>query len=78
MGPYPRTEGGPVSTKTSDRQARKLAEIDERTREAWVRYTRSLRDLEGRDYEEAEDRSWDRLQRRLKELDDERTLVADG
>ena len=67
-----------MSTQTSDRQARKIAEIDERTREAWERYTLSLRDLEGRDYEEAEDESWDRLQRKLKELDDERTLVGDA
>jgi hypothetical protein len=78
MGPVPRTEGGPVSTDTSLRQARKLAEIDERTREAWERYTESLRDLAGRDYEEAEGESWDRLQRRLRELDDERALAAGG
>lgn len=65
-----------MSIDTSHTSARRLAELDERTREAWERYTESLRDLEGRDYEEAEGESWDRLQRRLKELDDERALVA--
>ena len=34
-----------------------------------------LRHVEGRAYEEAEDASWDRLQKRLKQLDGERQLV---
>jgi hypothetical protein len=53
-----------------------IAEIDERTREAWGLYSESLRDLQGRDYEEAERESWDRLQRELEELAGERALVA--
>jgi broad specificity phosphatase PhoE len=65
----------PMTTYTSDQQAQRLAEIDFRTREAWADYTEELRELEGRDYEEAEDESWDRLQKRLKELDGERQLV---
>ena len=64
-----------MTTYISDQQARKLADIDERTREAWTAYNDSLRDLRGRDYEEAEDQSWNRLQQRLKQLDDERALV---
>jgi hypothetical protein len=39
--------------------------------EAWARYQDDLRELEGRDYEEAEGASWDRLQRRLREIADE-------
>ena len=64
-----------MTTYISDQQARKLAYLDERTRQAWTAYNESLRDLEGRDYEEAEDESWGRLQKRLKQLEDERALV---
>ena len=35
---------------------------------AWARYQDDLRDLEGREYEDAEGPSWDRLQRRLREI----------
>jgi hypothetical protein len=64
-----------MTTYISDQQAQRLAEIDIRTREAWADYNDELRELEGRDYEEAEDQSWDRLQKRLKQLDDERQVV---
>ena len=64
-----------MSAQISD-QTRMLAEIDERTREAWALYSESLRDLQGSDYEEAERESWDRLQRELEELAGERALVA--
>ena len=40
--------------------------------EAWARYQDDLRELEGREYEEAEGASWDRLQRRLREIARER------
>jgi hypothetical protein len=52
-------------TATAPRQdnERTIAE-----REAWDRYRDDLRDLEGREYEDAEGRSWDRLQRRLDEI----------
>jgi hypothetical protein len=64
-----------MTTYISDQQAQRLAELDLRTREAWADYTEELRELQGRDYEEAEDESWDRLQKTLKQLDDERQLV---
>jgi len=64
-----------MTTYISDQQARRLADIESRTREAWTDYTGELRELEGRDYEEAEDKAWTRLQKRLKQLDDERSLV---
>jgi hypothetical protein len=67
--------GPMMTTYISDQQARKLADIDERTRQAWSAYNESLRDLQGRDYENAEDESWGRLQKRLKQLEDERALV---
>lgn len=67
-----------MTTSIAGQRARRLAEIESRTREAWGDYTNALRDLEGRDYEEAEDESWARLQTKLKQLDDERQLVAGG
>jgi hypothetical protein len=64
-----------MTTYISDQQARRLADIESRTRQAWEDYSVELRELKGRDYEDAEDKSWDRLQKRLKQLDDERQLV---
>ena len=67
-----------MTTYISDQQAQRLAEIDLHTRQAWAEYTEELRELEGRAYEEAEDASWDRLQKRLKQLDGDRQLVEGG
>ena len=58
-------------------QARKLKELDERTARAWGAYRDSLRELAGRDYDDAEDRS-KRLQRKLQELDTQRAEVVSG
>ena len=65
-----------MTTYISDQRARRLAELDAIERQAWETYSDTVRGLEGRDYEETEDQSWDRLQRRLRELEDERQLVA--
>jgi hypothetical protein len=59
-------------------QARKLKELDERRARAWGAYRDSLRDLAGRDYDEAENRSWERLQRKLRELEAQRAEVVGG
>jgi hypothetical protein len=67
-----------MTSLTPDKRGERLADIDAREREAWETYQESLRDLQGRDYEEAEDQSWDRLQKRLRALDEERQLVAAG
>ena len=52
-------------TATAPRQdsARPRAE-----QEAWDQYRDDLRELEGREYEDAEGRSWERLQERLREI----------
>jgi hypothetical protein len=42
-----------------------------RRRKAWDAYSQSLRDLSGRDYEDAERASWEELQRRLRDIDGE-------
>ncbi len=65
-----------MTTFISDQQARRLADIEARTRHAWATYNDSLRELRGRDYEDAEDRSWDRLQETLRQLEEERQLLA--
>ena len=69
---YPRR----MTTFISEQQARRLADIEARTCQAWASYNDSLRDLRGRDYEDAEDRSWDRLQETLRQLEEERQLLA--
>jgi hypothetical protein len=45
-------------------------------RAAWRAYAASLRDLDGREYDEAEPRSWERLQRRLVEIASRETPPA--
>jgi hypothetical protein len=65
-----------MPTFISDHEARKLADIEARERAAWASYNDGLRELRGRDYEDAEDGSWDRLQKTLKQLEDERQLLA--
>ena len=58
-----------MTTITPDR----LDELAELEREAWTEYRESLRDLAGRDYEEAEAASWDELQKILAEVEAERS-----
>ena len=53
-----------------------LEEIDERTLHAWTAYRDSLRELTGREYDEAERRSWERLQRKLRQLEQCRVELA--
>jgi hypothetical protein len=48
------------------------AALHERQREAWSRYSLTLRELEGRDYEAAETEAWAQLQRDLRAIDAER------
>jgi len=46
-----------------------LAELEEHTQDAWAAYSERLRDLTGRDYDEAESSAWETLQSQLRELD---------
>jgi len=43
-------------------------EIDERTQSAWAEYSQVLRDLTGRDYDDAEHEAWAKLQEALAAL----------
>jgi len=49
-----------------------LEEVAERTQEAWGTYRETLRDLTGRDYDDAEHRAWEVLQRDLHDLEERR------
>jgi hypothetical protein len=50
------------------------AALQEREREAWGRYSALLRELEGRDYEDAETEAWAQLQHDLRAIDAERVV----
>ncbi len=52
------------------------AELEERTRDAWRRYSEDLRDRTGRDYEDAEHEAWDRLQAELADIAAEAAELA--
>ena len=41
---------------------------ERRVQEAWAAYREDVRELKGREYEDAEDEAWARLQRRLEEI----------
>jgi hypothetical protein len=43
--------------------------LEDRKRAAWGEYSASLQDLSGTEYEEAEAHSWERLQRRLADIE---------
>jgi hypothetical protein len=53
-----------------------LTKTDEGTRLAWVTYRDSLRDVDPAEYEDAERRSWDQLQRTLERLERQPMEVA--
>jgi hypothetical protein len=55
---------------------RLLAEIDARTRSAWSAYSEDLRELAGRDYDDAEAAAWDQLQATLRGLESERGALT--
>lgn len=56
--------------------SRQLEELDEQLRTAWEAYRTSTSQLAGSDYEEAELVSWERLQRSLEELADQRERLV--
>jgi hypothetical protein len=58
-------------TTYAPRQALEAA-LMERERQAWSRYSGTLRDLQGRDYDDAETEAWAELQRDLRAIDAER------
>jgi hypothetical protein len=61
-----------MTTYAPNQTDRLLAELSEREREAWSGYRDSLRDLDGRAYDDAEATSWAGLQRTLEDVATER------
>lgn len=55
-----------------------LARLEESEAKAWRIYSKSLEGLAGEAYDEAEDRSWERLQRKLGQIESRRTEIDDS
>jgi hypothetical protein len=53
-----------------------LARLEESEAKAWRVYSKSLEGLSGEAYVEAEDRSWDRLQRKLEQIASRRVEIG--
>lgn len=51
---------------------------DARIREAWSAYREQLAELDGAEYEAAEQESWDQLQDRLREISDAHAAATAG
>ncbi|WP_372790765.1 hypothetical protein [Paraconexibacter sp.] len=60
---------------TQQESDRRLAELDDRTREAWERYHAEVRELEGPSYAIAEPAAWESLQETLDEVGAQRTEI---
>jgi hypothetical protein len=54
-----------------------LRELEEDTRQAWLRYSERLRDLSGAEYERVESESWEELQIELRRVDEQRDQLTD-
>jgi hypothetical protein len=65
-----------MTTYAPDDTGRRLEELADREREAWSAYRDNLRDLSGRAYDDAEEHSWEDLQRTLQEVASERAELA--
>jgi hypothetical protein len=64
-----------VTTFAPHQTVRRLEELDELTRDAWAYYHVSIRELEGREYDDAERASWAELQATLRALGTERDAL---
>jgi hypothetical protein len=67
-------EGGDVTTTAPD--LAQLRELNDGTRRAWMAYTERLRDLDGEEYERAENESWTELQTELRRLERRRASLT--
>ncbi|MBJ7330479.1 MAG: hypothetical protein JHC95_11325 [Solirubrobacteraceae bacterium] len=61
---------------TSDDHAVRLAELDVAVTDAWTDYRLALRDLTGREYDEAEIDAWEHLQAELEHLEVQRRALV--
>jgi len=65
-----------VSQKPEQPVVTELARLEESEAKAWRIYSKSLEGLAGEAYEEAEDRSWERLQRKLGQIESRRAELG--
>jgi hypothetical protein len=55
-----------------------LRELEDGKRRAWTAYSDRLRDLEGGEYDQAENDSWTELQRELRRLERRRASLTEN
>jgi hypothetical protein len=68
-----------MAAVTQQPASAELARLEESEAKAWRIYSKSLEGLAGAAYDEAEDRSWERLQRKLGQIASRRAeLGASG
>ena len=65
-----------MTTFATPDTARRLAELDARTRVAWTTYREELSGLERTRYDDAEPAAWDQLQATLREVESERAELS--
>ena len=65
-----------MTTFALNQMEHRLEELAELTRVAWGQYSGAVRDLEGREYEEAERISWAELQATLRAIGAERDALT--
>ena len=65
-----------MTTFATPDTARRLAELDARTRVAWTSYREELGGLERNRYDDAEPAAWDQLQATLRKVEAERAELA--
>lgn len=67
-----------MATTSTEKNGTELARLQESEAKAWNAYSKSLEGLSGEAYDEAEDRSWERLQRKLSEIEGRRAELSGG
>ena len=67
-----------MAATSTEKNVTELARLQESEARAWHNYSKSLEGLAGEAYNEAEDRSWSRLQRRLGEIESRRAELSGG
>ncbi|MBJ7348673.1 MAG: hypothetical protein JHC87_09025 [Thermoleophilaceae bacterium] len=67
-----------MATASTEQSKTELTRLQVSEAKAWGTYSKSLEGLSGEAYQEAEGRSWDRLQRKLGEIESRRTELCGG
>lgn len=67
-----------MATLSQQPVSSELARLEESEAKAWRIYSKSLEGLTGDAYVDAEDRSWQRLQRKLGQIESRRAEIGSG